>query len=98
MNFRSLKQSLSEVFERIKTAVADGDLPNKHDVEQFVRLSRLFHAQAQDEWAGEVEDFCLLADQLNQAARRKHLEEVIMLVDSLNDAQNYCHRSFRSRP
>jgi XXXCH domain-containing protein len=98
MNFRSLKQSLSEVFDRIKAAVADGDLPNKHDVEQFVRLSRLFHAQAQDDWAGEVEDFCLLADQLNQAARRKHLEEVIMLVDSLNDAQNYCHRSFRSRP
>lgn len=96
MNFRKLKQNLSQAFDAIKAATTSGEMPPMRDVEQFVRLTRLFQTQAYEEWAGEAEDFCLLAEQLHQAARKRHLEEVVMLVDSLEDAQNYCHRTFQA--
>ncbi len=96
MNFRTLKQNLSQSFDKIKAATTNGEMPDKRDIEQFARLTRLFHAQAQEGWAGEVEDFCLLVEQLHLAARKKQFEEVVMLVDSLEDAQNYCHRLFQA--
>jgi len=96
MNLSTIKKNLSEVFDRIQAATASGEMPTKRDIEQFSRLSRLFHAHADETWAGEAEDFCLLAEELQLAARRNQLEEVIMLVDSLDDARNYCHRTFQS--
>lgn len=96
MNFRKLKQNLAEVFDRIKASTTSGEMPAAQDVEQFVRLCRLFQAQAQDDWAGEAEDFCLLAEEFYQAARKNQIEEVVMLVDSLEDAQNYCHRTYQA--
>lgn len=96
MNFRTLKQNLSKVFDKIKATSANGEMPDMRDIDQFVRLTRLFQAQAQEDWAGEAEDFCLLVEQLHLAARKKQFEEVVMLVDSLEDAQNYCHRLFQS--
>ena len=43
----------------------------------------------------EAEDFLHLANQLSRAVKNGELPEVVQLVDSLEDACAYCHRTFR---
>lgn len=95
MDFRTLKRSLDEVFSRMQLAAEAGELPEQADVDQFMRLARLMLTQARDEWAGEAEDFAQLAQQLVQAVKKRHREDAVMLVESLDDARQYCHRSFQ---
>jgi XXXCH domain-containing protein len=50
---------------------------------------------AEDIWADELEDFVHMAKQLLQAVKHGKVEDCILIVDSLNDAQEYCHRTFK---
>lgn len=95
MDFSKLKQRLTETFERIQQRTQHGELPAVADAEQFARHTRLLLSAADDDWAGEAEDFDQLAQQLVQVVKKGLLEDSIMLVESLDDAQNYCHRTFR---
>ena len=96
MDFRALKASLEKNFQEIYDRIQEGQAPDEKVVNQFVRLSTQLHVQAEDAWAGEAEDFAHLASQLLLAVRKGKLEDAIRLVDSLQDAQDYCHRTFKS--
>lgn len=96
MDFRALKTSLEEKFQSILDAVQDGQLPDEQLVNQFVRLSTQLHVQAEEDWAGEAEDFAHLANQLLQTVKKGKREDAIRLVDSLQDAQDFCHRTFKA--
>jgi hypothetical protein len=37
-----------------------------------------------------------LANQLLQTVKKGKLEDAIRLIDSLQDAQDYCHRTYKS--
>lgn len=95
MDFATLKNSLSEVFARMQEKTATGELPSKEDTEQFVRLARLLETKAEDDWADEAADFAHLATQLQQAVKHSQTEEAVMIVESLDDAQSYCHRTYQ---
>ena len=95
MDFAELKKSLTEVFARIQEKSTAGDLPEQKDADHFLRLARLLETQADDDWADEAADFAHLATQLLQAVKKGLLEESVMLVESLDDAQNYCHRTYQ---
>ncbi len=96
MDFRALKTSLDQAFQDILEATQDGQIPEEKIVNQFVRLSTQLHVQADEDWVGEAEDFAHLANQLLQAVKKGKREDAIRLVDSLQDAQDYCHRTFKS--
>lgn len=96
MDFKTLKLSMERTFEGIVNASREGDLPQEKEVAQFVRQCRQLHMQAEEDWAGEAEDFAHLATQLHQAVKNQDAEEVVILVQSLNDAQSYCHRMFKA--
>lgn len=96
MDFRALKASLDEAFTNILDATQDGRIPDEKLVNQFSRLSTQLHMQAEEEWAGEAEDFAHLANQLLQTVKKGQREDAIRLVDSLQDAQDYCHRTYKS--
>lgn len=96
MDFRALKTALDEAFQIILEATQDGQIPEEKVVNQFVRLSTQLHVQAEEDWAGEAEDFAHLANQLLQAVKKGKREDSIRLVDSLQDAQDYCHRTYKA--
>jgi XXXCH domain-containing protein len=96
MDFRALKTALDEAFQKILDVSQDGQMPEEKVVNHFVRLSTQLHVQAEEDWAGEAEDFAHLANQLLQAVKKGKREVAIRLVDSLQDAQDYCHRTYKS--
>lgn len=96
MDFRALKASMDEAFQSILEILQDGQLPEEKLVNNFARLCTQLHVQAGDDWAGEAEDFAHLANQLLQSVKKGKREDAIRLVDSLQDAQDYCHRTYKS--
>jgi len=95
MNFVALKQSLEKVFLAIKSATDEGALPNLEDAAQFVKLAQMLELQAKEQWVGEAEDFAHLASQLLSTVKKGQLEDTVLLVESLDDAKAYCHRSVK---
>lgn len=95
MDFKTTKHELERVFEQIKSKAEEASLPLEEDVHLFVRLSRRMHQLAAESWVDEAEDFSHLATQLHNAVRKGDVEDSILLVDSLQDAQAYCHRMFK---
>jgi XXXCH domain-containing protein len=96
MDFRALKAALDDAFQGILESTQDGQIPEEKIVNQFARLSTQLHAQAEEDWVGEAEDFAHLANQLLQTVKKGKREDAIRLVDSLQDAQDYCHRTYKS--
>lgn len=96
MDFRDLKNNLELVFQKLLDSVQDAQLPSEADVAQFARLCTQLHMQSDEDWSGEAEDFSHLANQLLQAVKKGKREDAIRLVDSLQDAQDYCHRTYKS--
>jgi len=95
MDFRELKTSMDEVFQAILESIQDGQIPEEALVVQFARLATQLHLQADEAWAGEAEDFAHLANQLLLVVKKRKREDAIRLVDSLQDAQDYCHRMYK---
>lgn len=93
MQFKVVKQDLEKVFNTILQATSNAELPKEEDVAHFVRLSRLMHGQAEEEWVYEAEDFLHLATQFQMAVKNKELQDAILIVESLDDARSYCHRT-----
>jgi len=96
MDFRALKASLEHSFQDILDRIQEGQTLDEQLITQFARLSTQLHVQADEDWAGEAEDFAHLANQLLIAVKKGKSEDAIRLVDSLQDAQDYCHRTFKS--
>nr|WP_246288076.1 GAK system XXXCH domain-containing protein [Desulfolutivibrio sulfoxidireducens] len=86
---------MTGAFERITSRTDEGLLPDEDAVNSLARLSQRMHQIADDAWIGEAEDFSHLANQLLNAVKKGDLESSVMLVESLQDAQAYCHRTFR---
>jgi len=96
MDFKALKASLDTTFQAICNTIQDGQVPEEKLVNSFVRLCTQLHMQADEDWMGEAEDFAHLANQLLLTVKKGKLEDAIRLIDSLQDAQDYCHRTFKS--
>ncbi|MFU2209606.1 GAK system XXXCH domain-containing protein [Desulfovibrio sp. JY] len=95
MEFQTTKRDLETVFTKIQSQVAEANLPEEADVNRFFRLAQRLHQQAGETWMDEAEDFSHLAGQLLNAVKKGDVEGCVMLVESLDDAQSYCHRMFR---
>jgi len=86
---------MEAVFKSIQEKIQDGELPSDEIVNKFIRLTRQFHSNAEEEWAEECEDFLHLSLQLQHACKKGQTQDAIRLVDSLDDARLYCHRTFK---
>ncbi|MEW5772771.1 MAG: GAK system XXXCH domain-containing protein [Thermodesulfobacteriota bacterium] len=95
MEFTALKSGMDRTFQEIQTRTSHGELPELERVGAFVRLCRQLHTQAPDEWADEAGDFSHMAEKLLQAVKNGSVEESVLCVESLNEAQTYCHRMFK---
>ncbi|EFL51717.1 conserved hypothetical protein [Solidesulfovibrio fructosivorans JJ]] len=95
MEFQTTKRDLETVFSKIQSQVAEASLPEEADVNRLARLAQRLHQQADENWMDEAEDFSHLAGQLLNAVKKGDVEGCVMLVESLDDAQSYCHRMFR---
>jgi len=95
MGFKKLKKEMEQYFTRLMQDVEEGHLPAIDDVKQFTKLAQRMQNFAQEEWSYEAEDFAHLANQLMGAVKSEDLQEIYRLISALDDAKNYCHRSFR---
>jgi XXXCH domain-containing protein len=95
MEFKTTKRDLEAVFAKIQSQVEDASLPDEETVNRLARLARKMHQLADEEWMDEAEDFSHLAGQLLNAVKKGDVEGCVMLVESLDDAQSFCHRTFR---
>lgn len=95
MEFKTTKRDLEAVFSKIQSQVEEATLPDEETVNRFVRLARKMHQLADEDWMDEAEDFSHLAGQLLNAVKKGDVEGCVMLVESLDDARSFCHRSFR---
>ncbi|WP_027370582.1 GAK system XXXCH domain-containing protein [Desulfovermiculus halophilus] len=96
MRLAQIKNDLEAVFNKIKKTSAEGDLPQEEDVKQFVRLCSHMQTYAHEDWAFEADDFLHLAQELLQSVRQEEVQDTIPLIDSLEEAKTYCHRTFRT--
>ncbi len=97
MIFSRLKQELSQVFNRIRQAAIEGEMPALQDVQYFAQLCSKMQVQAPESWAFEADDFHHLAKELLQCIKQKNTQDAIVLVHSLHEAQTYCHRTFQAK-
>lgn len=95
MDFKTLKAGLDKAFQEIQSQTEHGELPDPLLVGNFVRSCRQLHILALDEWVGEAEDFAHMAEKLLQAVKNGLVEEAVLCVESLSEAQTYCHRTFK---
>lgn len=95
MDFKTLKSELEKVYASISQQIDNNSMPEVQSLQEFTRLSRMMPMLAEDEWIGEAEDFAHLATQLLQAAKKNDFKTVVQLADSLDDAQRFCHKTFR---
>ena len=95
MEFKTTKRDLEAVFAKIQSQVEDATLPDEETVNRLARLARKMHQLADEDWMDEAEDFSHLAGQLLNAVKKGDVEGCVMLVESLDDAQSFCHRTFR---
>lgn len=95
MDFKTLKSELEKVYANISQQIDNNSMPEVQSLQEFTRLSRMMPMLAEDEWIGEAEDFAHLATQLLQAAKKDDFKTVVQLADSLDDAQRFCHKTFR---
>ncbi len=95
MEFSQVKQSLQSIFGDIQDQVQQGQLPSEETVSSFLRLATRMHSLAEEEWADECEDFHHLVKELLRVVKKGSIEEAVLLVEALDDAQAYCHQSFR---
>lgn len=95
MDFKTTKRDLEAAFAHILTQVEEASLPDEATVNRFARLAGRMHQLADEAWMDEAEDFSHLAGQLFNAVKKNDLESCVMLVESLQDAQSFCHRTFR---
>ena len=96
MEFKTTKRDLEAVFAKIQSQVEDATLPDEESVNRLARLARKMHQLADEDWMDEAEDFSHLAGQLLNAVKKGDVEGCVMLVESLDDAQSFCHRTFRA--
>lgn len=92
---KTLKNDLDTVFEAILEKTKIGELPSERETEHFERLSRKFLSLAEDIWIDECEDFVHLTNQLLKAVKKGQAHDAIQLVEALNDARTYCHRTYK---
>jgi XXXCH domain-containing protein len=95
MDFKTTKRDLEAAFTSIVSQVDDVSLPDEATVNRFARLAARMHQLADEDWVDEAEDFSHLAGQLLNAVKKGDVESCVMLVESLQDAQSFCHRTFR---
>jgi XXXCH domain-containing protein len=95
MDFSTIKHEMAVVFEQITARTDEGLLPDESAVNKFYRLCQRMHQIADEAWIGEAEDFSHLSHQLLNAVKKSDVESSVMLVESLQDAQAFCHRTFR---
>ncbi|GAB6886601.1 hypothetical protein JCM13304A_00990 [Desulfothermus okinawensis JCM 13304] len=95
MGLKKLKMEMEELFNKLMEQVEEGTIPTMEDVKKFTKLAARLQNFAPDEWSYEAEDFAHLANQLIGAVKTNDLQEIYRLISALDDAKNYCHRSFR---
>lgn len=94
MEFKTLKQEMEKVYQKIAQDIEVNHMPDLGVLHEFTRLARMLPMVAADDWADEAEDFSHLATQLLQAAKKNDFKTLVQLLDSLNDAQQFCHKTF----
>ncbi len=95
MDFSRVKQELQTRFDAIQAHANEGDLPSASDAQALFRMATQMHKLAPDEWADEAADFLQLVEELHACVKKGLLQDAILIVDSLDDARTFCHRTFR---
>ncbi len=95
MGLKKLKNEMEQYFTKLMDCVEEGKVPAIDDVKQFTKLAQRMQNFAHEEWSYEAEDFAHLANQLIGAVKSEDVQEIYRLISALDDAKNYCHRSFK---
>lgn len=94
MEMKKLKQEMHSLFAAIQESTQLGELPSLDDTAQFERLARRLLTMANEDWMDECEDFVHIVDQLHKSVKQGQASDAILLVESINDAKTFCHRTY----
>jgi XXXCH domain-containing protein len=94
MDFSALKAKLDILFAALQQTTEAGELPALSEVTTFVLLVEKMHMNAPDDWLNEAEDFLHLARQLLFAVKHGRVQDAVLLLDALQDAREFCHRTY----
>lgn len=94
MDMKSIKQELRIVFDAILERAEVGELPMESDAAQLEKLARRLLTHAAEAWIDECDDFVHIAAQLTKCVKRGEVHDAILLVESISDAMNFCHRTY----
>ncbi len=94
MDMKQIKQELRVLFDAILDRAQVGELPQESDVMLFEKLVRRFLTYADEAWIDECDDLVHMATQLTKSVKRGEIHGAILLVESISDAMNFCHRTY----
>ncbi|WP_035271700.1 GAK system XXXCH domain-containing protein [Desulfonatronum thiodismutans] len=95
MNFPAIKSQMLDLFTAIMQAADSGELPALKDVTSFLQATEKMAMNATEAWHSEAEDFLHLTRQLHMVVKKQNIQESVLILDALQDAQEFCHRSFK---
>ena len=95
MNFPALKSQMHDLFSVMLQAADSGELPALKEVTSFLQATEKMSMNANEAWHSEAEDFLHLTRQLHMVVKKQNIQEAVLILDALRDAQEYCHRSFK---
>jgi XXXCH domain-containing protein len=95
MNFPALKSQMHDLFSVMMQAADSGELPALKEVTSFLHATEKMTMSANEAWHSEAEDFLHLTRQLHMVVKKQNIQEAVLLLDALRDAQEFCHRSFK---
>lgn len=87
---------MRELFSTIQQATDSGELPALKDVTSFLQATEKMAMNANEAWHHEAEDFLHLTRQLHMVVKKQSIQETVLIIDALRDAQEFCHRSFNT--
>jgi XXXCH domain-containing protein len=90
---RELLDSLDQTFQEIRDKATNAELPEEEQVQEFVRLTRLLHSQADEDWVDEAEDCSVMAQKLMQAVKKKQVQDCVLIVESMDELLTMVPRS-----
>lgn len=96
MKRAAIKSQMHVLFTAMQQSAESGELPALKDVNSFLQLSEKMTMNAAEDWHSEAEDFLHLTRQLHMVVKKQNFQEAVLLIEALNDAQKFCHRSFRN--
>ena len=94
-SLKATKKRMSALFRELKEATAQGELPEKRTLYEFVDVVKAFSELADPEWGEALQEFLDHLSVLISAVEEGRNEAALHEIRDLGSRMSACHREFK---